>query len=155
MIKNLSKERDLLVLTHEPKRKIGLTCSQIKEEDWTYLLTNQRGRLDSLAHKSKRKIGLICSQIKEGDWTHLLTNQRGRLDSLACKDVFLYLQEELVPCYLLLEFAWVCHVELDTKLQGQSMRAWVMGGREGRGSECGSTRSRIWRDREEKERGGQ
>ena len=92
MIKDLSKERDLLVPTHEPK-----TCS------W---------RLDSLAHEPKKKIGLI-----------MLTNQRGRLDSLACKDVFLYLQEELIPCYLLLEFAWVCHVELDTKLQGQSMRA--------------------------------
>ena len=82
MIKELSKERDLLVLTHEPKREIGLICSRTKEGYWTHLLTNQRGRLDSLAHKPKREIGLTCSRTKEGDWTHLLMNQRGRLDLL-------------------------------------------------------------------------
>ena len=78
------------------------------------------------------------------------------MDSLVCKDVFLHLQEELIPCYFLLEFAWVCDVELDTKLQGQSMRAWVMGGERegGRGGgreeiASDSGRSRVWRDREE------
>lgn len=64
----------------------------------------------------------------EGVLLVLTCDQRGRLDSLVCKDVFLHLQEELIPCYLLLEFTWVCDVELDTKLQGQSMRAWVMVG---------------------------